>query len=91
MKINDLLDLTLREILENYVAVFNPECCFYYGIFKVEDIDKIFKEYNIEKDYPEAFEVENLISDELIIDFNEEIKDYNKLLKIMDNLGISKK
>ena len=90
MKINDLMDLTLREILENYVAVFNPECCYYYGIFRVEDIDRIFKEFNINKDYPEAFQVESLISDELIVDYDSEIRDYNVLLKIMENLGISK-
>ena len=85
-----LLDMTLREVLENYCLVFNPECCFYYGIFKIKDIDKLYKEYNIEEDYPEAFCPESMITDE-VIDLDEPVRDYDVLLRIMDNLGISKK
>ncbi|WP_458454372.1 hypothetical protein [Methanobrevibacter sp.] len=91
MKLEELLDLTLREVLEDYVAVNNLECGYYYGVFKGDDINRIFEEFNIEEDYPEAFHVENLINDELIVSFDEEIKDYNKLLKIMKNLGVSSK
>jgi len=91
MKLKELLDLTLREVLENYCCVNNLECGYYYGVFKVEDIEKIFKEYNINEDYPEAFNVENLINDELIVSFDEPIKDYDKLVTIMKNLDISKK
>ena len=90
MKFEELLDLTLREILENYCIVRNLECCFIYGVFKNEDIDRIFNEYNIEKDYPEAFNVENLIHDEVVLNY-EDIKDYDALLRIMDNLGKKKK
>lgn len=88
--IEDLLDLTLREVLENYCTVNNLECGYYYGVFRQEDIDRIFKEYNV-KEYQEAFNVENLINDELIVSFQEKIKDYDKLTTIMKNLGISKK
>lgn len=91
MKFEDLLDLTLREVLENYVTVRNLECGYFYGVFKNEDIEQIFQEFNIEEDYPEAFNVENLVDDELIVDYQEPVKDYNSLLRIMDNLGISKK
>lgn len=91
MNFEDLLDLPLREVLENYVCVRNLECGYFYGIFKNEDIEKIFKNYNIEKDYPEAFNVENLIDDELVVAYDEPIKDYNKLVTIMQNLQITKK
>ena len=91
MKIEDLLDLTLREILEKYVAIRNLECCYFYGVAPVELIEKLFKEYNINEDYPEAFNVENIVDDELIVSYDEELLTYEKLERIMCNLGISKK
>lgn len=91
MKINDLMDLTLREILENYVVVQNLECGYYYGIFKQEDVDQIYEEYNIDKDYPEAFSPEGLVSDEIIVDYDAPVRDYDTLVRIMENLGVSKK
>lgn len=91
MKFEELLDLSLREVLENYCIVHNLECGGYYGIFKNEDIEKIFKNYNIEEDYPEAFNVENLVNDEVVVTYQEPVKDYDYLIKVMDNLGISKK
>lgn len=90
-KIEDLLDLTLREILENYVAINNLECGFYYGIADNDLIEEIYQEYNIEDEYPEAFDVENLINDELIVSYQEPLLTKPKLEKIMKNLGISKK
>lgn len=89
MSIDELLDLPLREILNNFVVVYSPECAYYYGIFRDEDVEKIYQEYNIDDDYPEAFGVENLIVDELLCE--DQVKGYDSLLRIMDNLGISKK
>ena len=90
MKIEDLMDLTLREVLETYCAVHNLECGYYYGIFKISDVEKILKEYNVEEDYPEAFCAESLLTDDELRDIDE-IRDYNILINIMNNLGISKK
>ena len=91
MKINDLMDMTLREVLENFVTVHNLECGYYYGVFRAEDIDEIFQNYNVEEDYPEAFCVENLIDDEIIVSHDDEVRSYKTLVTIMENLGISKK
>ena len=91
MKFEDLLDLPLRQVLKDYVCVYNLECGGYYGIFSDKDIEKIFDEYNINEDYPEAFAVEELINEELLFGFEEPVRDYDTLLRIMDNLGISKK
>ena len=90
MNFDELLDLTLREILEKYCTVMSLECGYYYGVFKQEDIEKIFKEFNIEEEYPEAFHVETLIPLE-ILDAADEVKEYDSLIRIVDNLGISKK
>lgn len=91
MKIDELRNMTLGEVLDNYCAVMSPECCYYYGIFKDVDIEKVYEEYNIEKDYPEAFAPEPLIHDDLIYDGSDEVGDYEKLERIMYNLGISRK
>ena len=89
MKLDDLLDLTLREILEQYCTVINLECGFHYGIFKQDDVEKIIEEYNI-NEYPEGFHVDSLIPSE-ILDLCEEVKEYGSLVKIVNNLGVSKK
>lgn len=91
MKIKDLMDLTLGEILEKYCAVYNLECCYYYGITETDNVDEIFAEYNIEEEYSEAFNVENLINDELLLSCDDDILEYDKLVKIVDGLGITKK
>lgn len=91
MKIEDLMDMTLREVLDSYGAIYNPECGYYYGIASFEDIDELYHEYDIDEVYPEAFEVENLIRDEIIVAFDEELISFNRLEKIMKNLDIPKK
>ena len=91
MKFEDLLDKPLREILENYVVLHNLECGGYYGLAKADDVEELFKNYNIETDYPEAFNVESIIQDEVLTDYGEAIVDYSKMETIMNNLGISKK
>lgn len=89
--INDLLDLTLREVLENYVLLHNLECDYFYGLAKTKDVERLFKNYNINDDYPEAFSVCTIIQDDVVVDYDDEIITYEKMTKIMDNLGITKK
>ena len=50
----------------------------------------MFDEYDVES-YSEAMVVNNLISDELIINDDEDLIDYDKISRIMKNLGIVKK
>ena len=91
MIVNDLLDLTLREVLDTYCALYNLECGHYYGITTFDNCDKLFDEYNISDEYPEAMSVENLIHDDVLVSLDEELIDYPKLEYVMKNLGISKK
>jgi hypothetical protein len=91
MQFKDLLDLTLKEVLETYCVVCNPECGYYYGIFKTKDVEQIYSEFNIDEDYPEAFCPECLINENVFVSATDEIREYDVLLRIMDNLGISKK
>lgn len=91
MKVKDLLDLPFKEVLENYVLLYSPECGYYYGIVKSSLVDDIVDEYNIEEEYPESFDVECFIPIETSIECEDELIDYEKLERIMDNLGVSKK
>ena len=90
-KIDDILDLPLRTILESYSAVQNLECGGYYGVCSDDLLTELFQKYNIDEEYPEAFSVENLVYDELLVSYDEELLDGDKLVMIRDNLGISKK
>ena len=89
--VDDLLDLTLRDVFEKYVIIENLECGYYYGIAPVELIKEIYEEYNIEEKYPEAFDVQSIIQDEILADCSKELIDYEKLKRIMNNLGIGRK
>ena len=91
MKIDELMGLTLRELLDGYVAIRNLECGYFYGIVPVDLVEELLGNYNIDEEYPEAFAVENIIDDELIFDGDKELLSYDKLEKIMCNLGITKK
>ena len=91
-KLKELLNLTLGELLEQYCQIHNAECGFLYGIAELDDVNQLYREYNIEEDYPEAFMPEDLIHQELdIYSEDAEVMSYEKLEALMKNLGIRKK
>jgi len=91
-KLKELLNLTLGELLEQYCQIYNAECGYLYGIAELDDVDQLYREYNIEEDYPEAFMPEDLIHHELnIYSEDAEVMSYEKLEVLMKNLGIRKK
>ena len=90
MALEDILDMTVRELLDKYCAIYNLECGYYYGITDFDTVEELFHEYNIDEEYPEAFNVELVINDELMDTFDE-VLTYERLVKIMDNLGITPK
>ena len=90
MRFNDLLDMKLKDVLEEYCCIYNLECGYYYGFARYDEVDELYNEYDIES-YSEAFGVETLINEELLVSYDEEILSAEKLVKILDNLGIKKK
>lgn len=91
-KLIELLNLPLGEVLEKYAQIYNAECGYLYGIADLDDVDRLYSEYNIDEDYPEAFMPEDLIHHELnIYSEDAEVMPYEKLEVIMKNLGITKK
>lgn len=89
MKVEDLLDLSVRDLLDKYCILYNPECGYFYGVTTWDNAYKMYNEYNIEEEYPESMCTENMINDEIW--FDDELIDMKKIDRIMDNLGINKK
>lgn len=83
----NILDLTVRELLEQYSIVKNLECGFVYGIIPDNLIDKLYAEYDL-KDEPCIF-VEDIIGDEFEID--KQPLTWEDIVKIVEFQGISKK
>lgn len=84
----NLLDLTVRELLDSYGLMYSPECNYVYGVIPYTLADKMYDEYDLEDCMSVA--VDSLIDFESEIDFDVQI-DENNLKNIMDTLGIEYK
>ena len=89
MMIDDLMDMTVKEVLDTFCAISNPECGHFYGIATWEDVAKMFEEFDLEDEY--CFYADSLISCEYEFDYGECVLKINDLRKILDYLGIEKK
>ena len=87
-KFDDLLEMKFGEVLEKYGVLWNYECAYPYGICSNELVERMYDEYNVDE-YWEAMTVEMIINSELC--FCDELITWEKIERIMDNLGISKK
>lgn len=90
MKFEELLDKPLKELLDGYALLYNLECGYYYGICDLDTIDMMFQEYNVEE-YSDAMYVDSLIPESVLQNIDDETVSYEKIEKIMNNLGISKR
>lgn len=89
MKFDDLLDMTLGEVLEEYSLLANLECGYIYGIASYDDITRMLEEYDVSQ-YSEAMSVEPIIEFDIMLSNNGEIISYDKIERIMDTLAIPK-
>ncbi len=90
MIFEELLDKSLREVLEDYVAVYNLECGYCYGVASADDIESIIGENKVEE-YEEAFCIEPLIGYDVVASMNDELLSKDKMNRICNNLGIDKR
>ena len=89
MKIDDLMEMKVRDLLDEYCLLYSPECDYHYGIGKWEDASQIYEEFDLEEQY--CFEGDYLIPPDYMFDCGEEVLDLNDLRQIMAKLGIAKK
>ena len=89
MLARELLDMKLRDILDEFCFVFSPECGYLYGISRWDDVAQMWEEYDLEDEY--CFEGEHIIAWPMEVDFDEEILTTEGLRNVLDYLGIKKK
>ena len=82
----NLLDLTVRELLDEYGLMYSPECDYKYGVIEYNDAERLYKEYDLD-DCPSVC-VEELIDPELV-DLTP--LTYEELECLMENLGVNKR
>lgn len=51
MKVDDLWDKTIKEVLEDYCILYSPECDYNYGICRWDDANAMYEEYDLEDQY----------------------------------------
>ena len=96
MKLNDLLDMTFREVISNYCVLFSEECCYFYGISTYEAMNEIANEYEL-CDEPSLVVEPILFNMEVLFEFEEadddtEVMSVEKIRELIDNnLMIEKK
>lgn len=89
MMIDELFDMKVKDLLEEFCLVYSPECGYNYGITKCEDAEKIYEKFDLEDEY--CFDTDPLIPIDYGFDSGEEVLTLETLEEIMDKLGIIKK
>ena len=89
MKVDDLMKMTVEDLLNEFCILYSPECDYNYGIGRWDDVRKIFEEYDLEDQY--CFDGDYLIPLDYCFDCGEEVLELEDLHCIMDKLGIIKK
>lgn len=89
MKANELLDMKLRDVLDEFCFVYSPECGYLYGISRWDDVVEMWDEYDLEDEY--CFEGEHIIAWPMEVDFDADILTPDGLRHVLDYLGIEKK
>lgn len=89
MLIEDLLDMKFGDVLDEFCIVFSPECDYFYGIARWDDVMQMWDEFELDEEY--CFDGDNLLQYAMEIDFQTDVLDINRLREILDYIGIKKK
>ena len=89
MKIDDLMDMKVRDLLDEFCILYSPECDYNYGVGKWDDANQIYEEFDLEDQY--CFSGDYLIPVDYMFDCGEKVLDLDDLRQIMAKLGIAKK
>ncbi len=89
MKVDDLMKMTVEDLLNEYCITYSPECDYNYGIARWDDANQIYEEFDLEEQY--CFSGDSLIPIDYCFDGGEDVLDIHDLRCIMAKLGIAKK
>lgn len=89
LMIDDLMQMTVGELLNEYCILYSPECDYNYGIGRWDDVNQIYEEFDLEEQY--CFSGDSLIPLDYSFDEGEKVLTLDDMRHIMDVLGIVKK
>ena len=89
MLVKELLDMKLRDILDEFCFVYSPECGYLYGVSRWDDVEQMWEEFDLEDEY--CFEGDHIIAWPMEVDFDAEVLELEGLRHVLDYLGIPKK
>ena len=89
MYVEDLYNMSVIDLLSEYCIVYSPECDYNYGITRWEDVEKIWKKFDLNDQY--CFEADSLIPMDYNFEDGEPVLNIKDLECIMDKLGIVKR
>ena len=89
IKIDDLMHMTVEDLLDEFCILYSPECDYNYGIGRWDDASQIYEEFDLEEE--SCFSGDSLIPLDYGFDGGEEVLNIDDLRCIMSKLGIAKK
>ena len=90
MIVEDLLDLPLRTVLEQYCVLYNSEFGFSWGVVSYELAESLFKEFDVDDDFADRIRIVGLIGSD-VLELDKELSNRESVVRIMDDLGVSRK
>lgn len=89
MMIDDLMEMKVKDVLDEFCILYSPECDYNYGIGRWDDANKIYEEFDLEEQY--CFSGDSLIPIDYGFDNGEKVLTLDDMRCIMAKLGIAKK
>ena len=82
MKIDELMQMKVADLLEEFCVVYSPECGYNYGIARWDDANEIHEEFDLEDEY--CFSGDSLIPLDYGFDCGEDVLELKDLKCIMN-------
>lgn len=89
MMIDDLMEMKVKDVLDEFCILYSPECDYNYGIGRWDDANKIYEEFDLEEQY--CFSGDSLIPIDYGFDNGEKVLTLDDMRCIMNKLGIIRK
>lgn len=84
MDFEDLMELKVKDLIDNYAYVYNCYCGYVYGICKIDDWEDLYSEYDCDE-CVETFSIEPLISFEVL---DSEVLSNERLKELAEHNGV---
>ena len=89
MKLQELLDMKVGDLLQQYCVLYSPECGYTYGISTWDDSSAMFDLFDLEDEY--CFNQDPIFPHLWEVDAEDKVLDYDDCVKILEKLGIEYK